>query len=84
MRPVASIPALWALSVELLRAVGEALRPKHRANPVLEAEELPARIIYIDDGINSVSLGCNSTTLQVRITSIDIPVTANTRLNDFG
>ena len=56
MRPVASIPALWALSVELLRAVGEALRPKHGVNPVLEAEGLPAWIIYIGDGINNVSL----------------------------
>ena len=44
-----------------------ALRPEHRVNAVLEAEELPARVIDVDDGINNVSLGCNSATLQVGI-----------------
>ena len=61
VRPVAFVAVLWALRVEPHRAVGEALCPKQRVNPVLETEKLPARISYID-----------------------VPVTANRRLNDFG
>ena len=51
----------------------QALRPKHRVNPMLEAEELPARITYIDDGINNVSIGCNSATLQIGINNMSSP-----------
>ena len=59
MRPVAFISAAGALRVEHLRAVGKAPSRKSRVNPVLKAEELPARV-----------------------THIDVPVTANRRLDD--
>ena len=49
-----------------------ALRPEHRVNAVLEAEELPARVIDVDDGINNVSLGCNSATLQIGINNVSL------------
>ena len=56
---MAFITVLGALRVKHLRAVGKAPSRKSRVNPVLKAEELPARV-----------------------THIDVPVTANRRLDD--